>query len=103
MYSRLTDLYGDIPYTEAAQSVTEVNITPAYDTQESVYTDMLKELKEAVAVLKQSDGTRLNIGNKDLIYGWKVEKWIRLGNSLRLRLAMRISYVAPSVASTHIN
>ncbi|MBN8785993.1 MAG: SusD/RagB family nutrient-binding outer membrane lipoprotein [Terrimonas sp.] len=103
LYSRLTDLYGDIPYTEAAKSVTEVNIAPAYDTQEFVYTDMLKELKEAVAVLKQSDGTRLNIGNKDLIYNGDVEKWIRLGNSLRLRLAMRISYVAPSVASTHIN
>lgn len=103
LYSRLTDLYGDIPYTDAAKSVTEVNLTPAYDSQESIYTDLLKELKEAVAVLKENDGSRLNIGSKDLIYGGNVDNWIRLGNSLRLRLAMRVSYVSSSMAATHIN
>lgn len=103
LYSRLTDLYGDIPYSEAAKNPTETDLNPAYDTQESIYADILKELKEAVEVLKQSDASRLKIGNKDLVYSGNVESWIRLGNSLRLRLAMRISYVAPSVAAMHIS
>ena len=103
LYGRLTDLYGDVPYSQAALHVGEVNITPQYDTQESIYTDLFKELKEAVAVLKLSDATRVNIGSKDLIYGGNVAGWIKLANSLRLRLAMRISYKAPAIAASHIN
>lgn len=103
LYSRLTDLYGDIPYTEAVQNVNEVKVTPAYDSQESIYNDLLKELKESVAVLKEDDGTRQNAGSHDLIYKGNVENWIRLGNSLRLRLATRISYVNPSLSSANIN
>jgi hypothetical protein len=103
LFSRLSDLYGGVPYSEAAKSVSEVNVAPAYDTQEAIYNDLLKELKEAADVLRGSDGSRINIGNQDLIYDGDPEKWMRLANSLRLRLAMRISYVAADVASVHIN
>ena len=41
-FLRMTDLWGDIPYSEA---FTGTNITPAYDTQESIYTDLISELK----------------------------------------------------------
>ncbi|MEO6719844.1 MAG: SusD/RagB family nutrient-binding outer membrane lipoprotein [Ferruginibacter sp.] len=102
LYGRLTDLYGDVPYTQAGLNVNEVNVTPQYDTQESIYTDLLKELKEAAAVLKLSVADRVNMGSKDLIYGGKVDNWIRLANSLRLRLAMRISYKAPAIATANV-
>lgn len=46
-YMYLTDLYGDIPYTEALKG----EIQPVYDTQEAIYTDLFKELKESVAQL----------------------------------------------------
>lgn len=103
LYGRLTDLYGDVPYSQAALNVNEVNAAPQYDTQEFIYTDLLKELKEAVAVLKVIDATRVNMGSKDLIYGGNVANWIKLANSLRLRLAMRISYKAPALAASNIN
>jgi hypothetical protein len=103
LYSRLTDLYGDVPYSEAGKDVSNVNVAPSYDTQESIYTDLFKELKEAVGVLKQSDGSRENVGSQDLIYSGDVDKWIRFGNSLRLRLAMRVSYVSHDLASANIN
>ena len=103
LFSRLTDLYGDVPYTDAGKNVSDVNVAPSYDTQEFIYTDLFRELKEAVAVLKQSDGSRENVGSQDLIYSGDVDKWIRLGNSLRLRLAMRVSYVSQELATANIN
>lgn len=103
LFGRLTDLYGDVPYSEAAKNVSDVNVSPAYDTQESIYMDLLKELKESAAVLNADDGSAKNIGSQDLIYGGNAEKWIRLANSLRLRFAMRISMVAPETANSHIS
>lgn len=102
LFSRLTDLYGDVPYTDAAKDISNVDVTPSYDSQEAIYTDILKELKESAGVLAQSDGTGKNPGFQDLIYGGDTDKWVRFANSLRLRLAVRISYVTPDVAASHI-
>ncbi|MBL7857651.1 MAG: SusD/RagB family nutrient-binding outer membrane lipoprotein [Cyclobacteriaceae bacterium] len=83
-FSILTDRYGDIPYFEALQG----NAQPTVDSQESIYTDLFKELKEAVA---QFD----NAGNVkgDIVYGGDNTKWKRFANSLRMILALRISEV----------
>ena len=44
----LTDTYGDIPYTAAGQGFLQGNLTPQYDAQESIYTDLLKELSDCL-------------------------------------------------------
>lgn len=93
---RITDLWGDVPYSQALTG----NITPAYDRQEDIYTDMLKELREAVASFDPArTGT---FGNADLLYRGNIDRWIRFANSLRLRLAMRISRVAPALAEQNV-
>lgn len=93
---RLTDFFGDIPYTEAFSG----DITPAYDTQESIYIAMLEELDLAVQSFDQSK--TLGFGSADVIYGGNIAKWIAFANSLRLRLAMRVSEVAPTLAEEHV-
>ncbi|RHJ93558.1 SusD/RagB family nutrient-binding outer membrane lipoprotein [Parabacteroides bouchesdurhonensis] len=92
---RTTDLFGDIPYTEAGQGI----ITPKYDSQESIYNNFFKELDEAIAYLEahKSEGLA-TFGSQDLVYGGDYDQWIKLGNSLRLRLAIRIAYIQPDVA-----
>ena len=92
---RITDFWGDVPYSEAWSG----NLTPAYDTQEFIYNDMLNELEDAIQQFDPS--LQENFGSNDLIYGGEISYWIRFANSLRLRLAMRVSDVAPELARQH--
>lgn len=91
---RLTDYYGDIPYSEAGLGYYESNLKPKYDTQEFIYHDFLKELKEAAAAFDDSQP----LSQYDLFYGGDVQKWRKYANSLRLRIAMRLIKVEPETA-----
>ncbi|QCK16755.1 SusD/RagB family nutrient-binding outer membrane lipoprotein [Mangrovivirga cuniculi] len=93
---RITDLWGDVPYFEAWTG----NTTPEYTPQEEIYLDMLNELKEAESLL---DPSKDSFDGADLIYGGDVNLWAKFANSLRLRLAMRLSEVAPAVAEEHVS
>lgn len=101
LFSQLTDLYGDIPYFEAAQNVENVVNQPKYDAQKDIYTDLLKELKEAAAQLNP-DPALASFGAADILMGGDVDRWKRFANSLRLRFSLRISYADPALAKQHI-
>ena len=90
IFQRLTDLYGDIPYSEAGKGFITGNVTPAYDTQEFVYLDMLNEISQAV---ESFDASKPTFGSADLVFGGDIEKWQKFGNSLMLRMGMRLSKV----------
>ncbi|WP_374047140.1 SusD/RagB family nutrient-binding outer membrane lipoprotein [uncultured Bacteroides sp.] len=92
--SLVTDLYGDVPCSEAGLGYIEGNFTPRYDTQEEIYDWLFKELSEAVAAM----GTGEDAISGDVIYKGDVNKWKKFANSLRLRYAMRISDVKPELA-----
>ncbi|WP_318344526.1 SusD/RagB family nutrient-binding outer membrane lipoprotein [Flagellimonas baculiformis] len=94
-YHRMTDLYGDIPYSEAGKAYTEGNTRPAYDSQESIYADMLKELEEAAAVL--GTGTA-EIGAADILYAGNQTQWKKWAYSLMLRLGLRMVKVDEAAA-----
>ncbi|KQB42634.1 SusD/RagB family nutrient-binding outer membrane lipoprotein [Flavobacterium aquidurense] len=85
----LTDAYGSIPYKEAG-----LKVTPAYNTQKEVYTGLLEDLKQAQSLLSPANGTVTG----DLAYKGDVLKWKKLVNSLRLRIALRISDKEPALA-----
>jgi len=87
IYSRLTDLHGDVPYSEAGQGYTNGILKPKYDAQQDIYMDMLKELEEAVAQI----GSSTTLGNSDIMFKGDTAKWKAWGNSLMLRLAMRLT------------
>lgn len=93
IFQRLTDTYGDIPYFEAGKGAIEGIDFPAYDSQESIYMDMLNELEGAVAQLGSG-----GFGSADLLYGGDVDQWKKFGNSMMLRLAMRLSEVDAGTA-----
>lgn len=98
---RYTDQWGDMPYFEALKSREEVINNPKYDTQDAIYRDMLKELKEAEELL-EVDPNQLSFGNADILFQGNVERWKRFANSLRLRLAIRVRYADASLAQEHI-
>lgn len=87
----LTDLYGDVPYSEALQGKAGV-ITPAYDSQESIYTaagGILDNLDKGIASINNYKGPTALDG--DVLYGGNRSKWIKFANSLKIKSLMRIS------------
>lgn len=86
--SLITDLYGDVPYSEAGLGYLSTNFSPKYDAQKDIYADMLKELDEAGTALDASKPTPTIA---DFVYGGDITKWKHFANSLMLRLAMRMT------------
>ncbi len=85
----LTDIWGDIPYSEAIQGfLADGTLTPKYDSQESIYADMVTQLEEANTTLSLTPAS-FNLGSGDLVFGGAPELWRKFGNSLRLRLLNR--------------
>jgi len=89
VFMYLTDLWGDVPYSEALQGFEpDGDITPAYDSQENVYMGILADLEQANTLLAS---TTLKFGSGDLIYGGDPVKWRKFANSLRIRALTRIA------------
>lgn len=89
-----TDCFGDIPYSEAFKGAPEdgsILQTP-YDKQSDIYPQILANLKEVADSWASGLGTD-ELGAGDFLYEGDVEKWQKFCNSLRLRIAMRISGV----------
>ncbi len=89
-FHKITDLWGSVPYSEALNAIGDVKILkPVYDSQEDIYTDMLKGLNEAVADIDYDKPTFTE--DADILFHGDLDKWIKFANSLRLRLAVRSS------------
>ncbi len=99
-FSRLTDLYGDIPYFEAGQGYNQSIFQPKYDAQSVIYADMLKELEASATSLDPANAT--TFGNADVIYQGDAVKWKKLAYSLMLRLGMRLTKVDPTTAQSWV-
>ena len=92
---RATDYYGPFPYFHIGFDSTSV----PYDNQKDIYLDLFKELKEASADLNQNI-SQDSYGDADVIFGGDNSKWLKFANTLRLRLAIRISGVEPAMAKS---
>ena len=91
MAAGLTDLFGDVPYSEAFKGDTET-VTPVYDSQESIYMDeggIFDNLDKGIAALESYTGTIALEG--DILFNGDLEGWIRFANSLKIKYLMRVS------------
>jgi hypothetical protein len=94
----LTDTYGDIPYSEAGGGYTEQLFFPVYETQQSIYPQIIDELTQAVAAL----GTAGKVETGDALFAGDIAKWKKFGNSLLLRAGMHLTKVDPAKAGTTV-
>lgn len=95
LFLQLTDLFGDIPYSESFDDLIDY---PRYDRQADIYADIYRTLKESNAKLDPAKGN--GMGKADLFYDGDIGSWKRFSNSIRLRMALRISGVNPTLAKT---
>lgn len=91
MFQRMTDMYGDCPYSEAGLGFISGITAPKYDKQQDIYNDILKELQDAASKLDPSLPN--TVGSADLLYGGDVTKWKKFAYSEMVRVAMRLSKI----------
>jgi hypothetical protein len=95
---RITDMYGPLPYTNFGNG----SLKNPYDSQEVIYQTFFQELNEAIDILTDfitdNPTAKALSSDYDFIYSGNATNWIKFANSLKLRLAIRISYADPSRA-----
>ncbi|MCG8512866.1 MAG: SusD/RagB family nutrient-binding outer membrane lipoprotein, partial [Halanaerobiales bacterium] len=97
IWSRITDYYGDVPYFGAGEGV-DVPYTP----QSEIYDDLFKRLDVAINSITDDAAQYKYDDGYDLIFDGDAFQWRKFGNSLRLRLAMRISNVDATRAQSEV-
>jgi hypothetical protein len=97
IFQRITDTYGDIPFSQALQAGQGGTTTPQYDKQQDIYPALLTQLEAAITSLDAAGAK----ASGDLLYGGDVTLWKKLGYSLMVRVAMRMTKVNPTLARTY--
>ena len=99
---KVVDLHGDIPWTEAgklsANGGDYTKSLPKFDKAEDIYTKMLDDLKSFADELDNIDvksAILTGFKNQDFLNNGNLNVWKKYTNSLRLRMLMRVSGVAP--------
>ena len=85
-----TDLWGDVPYSDAFKFAENGVYTPTFDAQESIFNQIFSNLSEARSLLNGDAGGN-NPGRDDLIYGGDIGKWIKFSNVLEARAQLHLS------------
>ncbi|WP_215223282.1 SusD/RagB family nutrient-binding outer membrane lipoprotein [Echinicola shivajiensis] len=94
---KVTDLNGSIPYTEAGKGRYEVKFDPKYDNQELLFDTWLTQLDEVINTLSANNNdSQESYGTADIYYQSDWVKWVKLANSLKLRIAVRLENQNPS-------
>lgn len=92
----LTDMFGDIPYSEAVQGLG--NLQPKLDAQKDVYTGILATLDKAIDNLEKGK-SMTNAGNQDIAYKGAASKWLAAAHALKARYLLHKLAVEPNVLS----
>jgi hypothetical protein len=90
IYWTITDRWGDIPYKDALKGEPDV----AFDSQVTIYKDLIQELTEAV---KQFVQPVIPVKG-DIAYNGDPAKWKKLANSLRMLMALNLSKQYPEAS-----
>lgn len=100
-YSMLVDSYDEIIYTEAFKDGV---LAPKYDKGADVYKALFEKLNTADELFKTADaGSELNLKASDAIFNGDMSKWRKFGNTVHLRLALRLVNVDQATAKAEID
>ncbi|MBK7172850.1 MAG: SusD/RagB family nutrient-binding outer membrane lipoprotein [Bacteroidales bacterium] len=93
----LTDMFGPVPYTDAWKG--SENTLPAYDSQETIYRDVIAKLETANSLLSEDGGDI----EGDILFDNDIMKWKKFANSLRMRLLLRMSAKDAAFVTTEMS
>lgn len=101
IYQVLTDLYGDIPFSQALQAESGV-FTPAFDKQSDIYDGLIPLIDRGINLINSYAGDDLYPMDDDFIYHGDMSLWLKFANTLKLKIYMRQSEIRPSIAQAGI-
>lgn len=87
----LTDLYGDIPYSEALQR--SENPSPSYDAAEDVYEGLMVDLSDAITLFESAENNGIAVlpGTDDVMFAGDLTMWKQFANTIKVRILTRMS------------
>ena len=95
-YQQLVDMFGNIPYKEAANANI---IQPKYDSGDSVYADLFREITAGINLIKGSEiANNTKITSADIMFKGDKIKWAKFGNTLKLRMLIHESQL-PNISA----
>lgn len=103
-FQLICDAWGPVPLSQALQGA--ANVSPAYDPELQVYDSLVVWVKQGMAIINPlaNNPNGPSSPPEDLIYpNQPLSTWQKFGNTLLLRIYMRMSLKNPSFASTGIN
>ncbi|NWJ49395.1 MAG: SusD/RagB family nutrient-binding outer membrane lipoprotein [Bacteroidetes bacterium] len=93
IFQNLVDLYGDVPYTEAFKG--SANLKPKYDKQQTIYEDLITQIDAGLAAIKAAPSdVYVPKATEDIMYSGDMTKWVKLANTLKLRILLHQSGMA---------
>ena len=112
-YSMITDLWGDIPYSQAGLGLDEAGFPkfaqPRFDEQKDIYTgnaskgikSLFDLVREGLADITANGPSRPGVdpGTDDVVYNGDLSKWTRFGNSLLMKFALQVSNRLPDTTT----
>lgn len=99
-YQILVDLYDKVPYSEAFQGVD--NLQPKFDDGDLIYQSLLNEIDTALSKDYNSEILTDEEETADIIFGGDMDKWVRLANTLKLKMYLRMVNAKPAEAEAGI-
>lgn len=88
---KVTDMNGSIPYTQAIEGRYDAMYSPVFDEQSALINNWLTQLNDAIKVLSDNTlPTQVTYSQSDIFYQSDWVKWVKLANTLKLRIAARL-------------
>lgn len=84
----VTDSWDNVPYSQAGLGID--NPAPSFDSQQEVYSSIFSLLDNAIAILETPNTSIFELSNDDLIYGGKMDKWLRAAYTLKARYQLHL-------------
>lgn len=97
----VVDLYGDAPYSEAFQR--GLNYQPSYDNDSDIYMALYDDLDSAIDMINNAPLNAENPGTSDVILGGDMDTWVKVANTLKLKLLVRASSSSNGDVQTFVN
>ncbi|MCB0486762.1 MAG: SusD/RagB family nutrient-binding outer membrane lipoprotein, partial [Flavobacteriaceae bacterium] len=88
-YQMYTDTFGMLPYSEVGNPDI---LSPKFDSQSEIYQGILNDLNNAISLIGSASATSQGadqLSANDLFFNGDLQKWKKMANSLKLRIALR--------------
>lgn len=97
----LTDSFEAAPWKQSLAG--SANLTPEYDSQETIYSEINRLLDEAIVELQKPASASLfaPTAGDDIMYSGNLTRWLKLATALKARYAIHLSAKNPTTAANN--